>query len=321
MKRRHRLLVVLLMALCLSFVPVARAEPAPVVRGLPALNVAALAASPTHLYVGGFDAGLYVVDRSGTARRFEHHALSPHINTLAWSAAERALWLGTARGLVRCDMKPAATCRRLGPSGAVHALLLRRDGSLWAGGDAGLALVTAGTTRVLGKKDGSPFRSVWALAESPDGTLFVGATNGLFWSSARDGVRSAQKWQRAALVTGQLPDDWVTALLHHDGKLHVGTYNGGAVSFAHDGEALVSLTEERAAGYVNPAGITHLHGAEVALATMDGLRIGLPGQTRRRATQAKDITAVLLAWEGGGYWLGTRQGLEWIDLSGAQQGP
>lgn len=317
MKRRHRLLVVLLTALCQSFVPVARAEPAPVVRGLPALNVAALAASPTHLYVGGFDAGLYVVDPSGTARRFEHRALSPHINALAWSAAEHALWIGTARGLVRCEMGATTTCRRLGPSVAVHALLVRHDGSLCAGGDAGLTFVTASAMRVIGKKDGAPFRSVWALSQSPDGTLFVGATNGLFWSSARDGLRSARTWQRAALVTGQLPDDWVTALLHHDGKLHVGTYNGGAVSFAHEGESLVSLSQERAAGYVNPAGITPLQGSQLALATMDGLRVGLPGKTRRRATKAQDITAVLSAREGG-YWLGTRQGLEWIDISGAQ---
>lgn len=275
---------------------------------LPTLNVAALAASEQQLFVGGFDAGLFVVERSGQVRRVRHAALNQHINALVWSERERALWVGTARGLSRCELDAAPSCRRWGPSGAIHALLLRRDGSLVAGGDAGVTLIEGKSERVLGKKN-APFRSVWALAEAPDGTLFVGATNGLFWFAP-----SAQgtSFRRAAVVTGELPDDWVTAL-HHDGSaLHVGTYNAGVVSLRIEHDRLTSVLRDQRAGYVNPAGIAPMASGELALLTMDGLRVGPVGSTRL-VGPARDVTALLPAWDGG-HWLATRHGVENIYL-------
>jgi ligand-binding sensor domain-containing protein len=297
-------LLLLLALLCSLASATAHAE-------LPRLNIAALAASETHLFVGGFDEGLWLMTRAGQARRFEDEALSPHINALAWSEGEQVLWVGTARGLARC--KPSGGCNRLGPTSAVHALLLRRDGSLVAGGDAGLTFVDAARVESIGKKRGAPYRSVWALAEDTDGTLFIGATNGLFWGDAR-AVRNGQaKLGRASIVTGTLPDDWVTALLLQGGRLHVGTYNSGLVSFHAAAGQLSADSADPSLGYVNPAGVVATRDNELAFATMDGLRSGMPGDTTLNETQGRDITAILPAWQGG-YWLGTRQGLEWIRL-------
>ena len=281
-------------------------------QGLPALNVAALAVSEAELFVAGFDEGLYVVDQTGSARHFEDPALSRHINALAWSEHERTLWLGTARGLTRCRMVTPATCTRVGPSSAVHALLLRSDGSLVAGGDAGLTFSSASSVRTVGKKQRAPYRSVWALAESSDGTLFVGATNGLFWAKAA-AVMRGDELQRASVVTGNLPDDWVTALLLQGDELHVGTYNAGVASFSFHTGDLGSSRHDPAAGYVNPAGLFRVDSG-LAVASMSGLHLGAPGQTTLIATQARDITAIVPA-HGGGYWLGTRQGLEWTSLA------
>jgi ligand-binding sensor domain-containing protein len=282
-------------------------------QGLPALNVAALAASEAQLFVGDFDEGLYIVDRAVSARHFEDPALSRHINALAWSERERVLWLGTARGLTRCHLVTPATCTRLGPSSAVHALLLRSDGSLVAGGDAGLTFVTASSTQTIGKKQAAPYRSVWALAESSDGTLFVGATNGLFWAKTAAITRGGAKLQRASIVTGNLPDDWVTALLLHDDELHVGTYNAGIASFAFNAGELRSTSSDPGAGYVNPAGLFGVDTGVLAVASMTGLRLGAPSRTNRIETRAEDITALVPA-HSGGYWVGTRQGLEWTSL-------
>jgi ligand-binding sensor domain-containing protein len=283
-------------------------------QGLPALNVAALAASEAQLFVGGFDEGLYIVDRTGNARLFEDPALSRHINALAWSERERTLWLGTARGLTRCQMVTPATCTRLGPTSAVHALLLRSDGSLVAGGDAGLTFSTATSTQTIGKKQTAPYRSVWALAESSDGTLFVGATNGLFWAKTAAITRGNAKLQRASLVAGNLPDDWVTALLLHGDELHVGTYNAGIASFAFTAGELGRTSSDPGAGYVNPAGLFGIDPGTLAVASMTGLRLGAPSRTTLIATQARDITALAPAHVGG-YWVGTRQGLEWTNLA------
>jgi ligand-binding sensor domain-containing protein len=297
----------LVIALFLSLLSATgHAEQTVLPRDLPALNIAALAASEARLYVAGFDAGLYVVERSGSVARFEDAALSRHINALVWSEREQVLWLGTARGLTRCHMLAVPSCSRLGATSAVHALLLRRDGSLVAGGDGGLLFVDGSQLQTIGKKQAAPFRSVWALAEAPDGTLFVGATNGLFWATVRTGAT----FQRASLLSGALPDDWVTALLVQGDRVHVGTYNAGLATLRFENQRVRSDSVDGSLGYVNPAGLVAVSHDTLAIATMDGLRVGAPGDTSLSETRARDITAIVPAWMGG-FWIGTRAGLEW----------
>jgi ligand-binding sensor domain-containing protein len=302
-------LLVLLVAACSFFS--AKANAAPPAPALPALDIAALAATPDRLYVAGFDAGLFIVERDGQTRRFEHAALGHHINALSWSERTRSLWLGTARGLVRCQMAPVVSCRQIGPRSAVHALLLRPGDQLLAGGDAGLLFVDHETSRVFGKKQGAPFRSVWALGES-DGALFVGSTNGLFWGDARSFVSGGHKLERASLVNGNLPDDWVTALLRQGERLFVGTYNAGVVSFRLQDRQLLSVGADASLGYVNPAGLSAVDETTQVVASMDGLRAGAMGRTALLKTKGRDVTAVTPA-TGGGYWVGTRRGLEWLE--------
>lgn len=283
---------------------------------LPELNVAALVTTPERLYVGSFDEGLFVVERDGRARPFRDPALHPHINALAWSEHARTLWVGTARGLVRCVMAGRASCRQLGAASAVHALGMLQDGTLVAGGDAGLTFVSGGETRAFGKKQKAPFRSVWSLAEL-DGKLFVGTTNGLFWGAPSTFAAGGSKLERAAVVMGNLPDDWVTALLAKDGQLLVGTYNAGVVGFSLSATGLTSLGGDRALGYVNPAGLFAFDSPEhdfpaLAVASMDGLHVGALGATRLLPTRARDVTAVASAL-GGGYWIGSRRGIEWTE--------
>ena len=307
----HALALVFACVVSAFSAPAEAAAPA-VTRQLPAVNVSALATSAERLYVAGFDQGLFSVERDGSVRSFHDAALSPHLNALAWSERSQSLWLGTARGLVRCQMRGATTCQRIGPTSAVHALLLQSGDTVVAGGDAGLLFVTAGAARVFGKKQGAPFRSVWALAES-DGALFVGSSNGLFWGEPRAFASGGEKLERASLVMGNLPDDWVTALLRRDNALFVGTYNAGVVRFRLDARRLVSDEADPALGYVNPAGLAALDETGLACASMDGLRTGPFTKSSLVPTENRDVTAVVPAI-GGGYWVGTRQGLEWHDL-------
>jgi ligand-binding sensor domain-containing protein len=279
---------------------------------LPVLDVAALATSKTQLFVGGFDDGLYVVEQDGHVRHPKAAALSPNINALAWSEPEQRLWLGTARGLTRCQLGPAFACTRLGPTHAVHALLLRRDGTLVAGGDAGLSFVHGDTAQTFGKKQRAPFRSVWALAEAGDGTLFVGTTNGLFWGSdAAFAAGGSGALQRASVVSGGLPDDWVTALLYQADRLHVGTYNAGIVSWVFDRQKLQDPHFDPSPGYVNPAGLSALSESTLAIATMSGLRAGTWIRSTVVPAQTHDVTAVVASGTEG-YWIGTRRGLTWV---------
>lgn len=271
-------------------------------------DIAALVAVGENLYVGGFDHGLYVVEPGKAARHVESTALAPHVNALAWSRADASLWVGTARGLVRCRGAAMNDCRRFGDGSSVHALLVASNGELVVGTEDGLRFVNGGSLTAFGKKQGAPFHSVWALAEY-DGRLFVGTTHGLFWG-ARAAFTARGKLARASVVQGSLPDDWVTALLHRDGELYVGTYNAGVVRFRSQANATLSADLQRPAlGYVNPGGIYDLGDGQLAIASMDGLWHGALGQERRLPTRSADVTAV--ARTKSGYFIATRQGLEY----------
>jgi ligand-binding sensor domain-containing protein len=280
------------------------------------VNVAALAVAGDRLYVGGFDQGLFVVEPDHAPRRLQAPGLSQHINALAWSAAERVLWVATARGLVRCRHEAALTCLRIGPTRAVHALLLRQGGELVAGGDDGLLFVRGETTRVLGKKERAPFRAVWALAEA-GGHLYVGAINGLFWG-ATDGFHPEAPLSRASVVQGSLPDDWVTALLVQENALYVGTYNSGVAHFVRGAGKLVRGGNNPALGHVNPAGIVPLSADTLAVCSMEGLWNFSPTGKVHRLERLGDITAVARA-PSGDYWVSTRQGLERLEPSQAKE--
>lgn len=270
------------------------------------LDVSALAASRERLYVGAFDQGLYVLEHGRALRPVVDPALSQHINALAWSEREHVLWVGSARGLTRC---PAGkSCTRLGPESGVHALAIAASGAVIAGGDAGLVFVEGDRVRTYGKKDGAPFRSVWALVEV-GGRLFAGTTSGLFWGAPAAFSGKHEALGRAAIVLGTLPDDWVTALGYDGDRLLVGTYSAGVAEFRNTDSGLSPVGLDTALGYVNPAGIAVLGADCVAVSTMDGLKLGRLNGTVSIRTRARDVTA-FVPNPNGGFWIGTRAGVE-----------
>jgi ligand-binding sensor domain-containing protein len=299
-----------LLALAFAFVstPVAAA---PLFEG----DVAALATDGEKLFVGAFDRGVFEIGRDGRAKPFTVAGLNPNVNALLVDAARERLYVATARGVVRCTLKAPRECRRVGERSSVHALVQLGNGVVLAGGDDGvLAIDAEGRSAHYSRKLGAPYRAVWALAETSDGTVFVGATNGLHFAS-RDvfdpgsGAPKKPAMKRAGMITGTLPDDWVTALSVDHGLLRVGTYNSGVTSFRFEAGALAPASNDAALGYVNPAGITPLEGGRFAVATMDGLRVGGAGKWTRVATDANDVTAVLRVPGSDDYWVATRRGV------------
>jgi ligand-binding sensor domain-containing protein len=284
---------------------VARAEP------LSGADVSAIAADGESLFVATFDQGLFVV-RGNSVRRVDF-GVNPNINALAWDG--NALWVATARGASRChSQRDVLACRRVGQSVSMHALVVTRGGEVVAGGERGLVVFdrSGSDAREFGPKQRLPFRAVWSLAEA-DGVLYVGTTSGLYWGPTRALLRAtaeAPPFERASLVGGELPDDWVTALLASRGELLVGTYNAGLATFRIEGDRLVPAANDASLGYVNAAGIVRLADGRVAVATMDGLRVGAPGSFVSVPTRGRDVTALLPSSTPGSYWVATRRGLE-----------
>jgi ligand-binding sensor domain-containing protein len=306
----HRLLALLFAAGAWFTSLTAAAEPLPAT-ALTVLDVSALATATDRVYVGSFDAGVFVLERDGTMHAYSDPALNPYVNALAWSEREQVLWVGTARGLVRCPARGG--CARIGTEASVHALLLSSSGSVIVGGDDGVSFVNGSALLSFGRKHGAPFRSVWALAEG-DGRLFAGTTSGLFFGPERAFSGRGRTLGRAAVVLDTLPDDWVTALAYRGGRLFAGTYSAGVAAFRVDASGLEKDELDTSLGYVNPAGLALLDDGRLAVATMDGLRVGALGRTGPVATRARDVTAFVSAPDG--FWIGTRSGLDfWTGTS------
>jgi ligand-binding sensor domain-containing protein len=284
-------------------------------------DVAALAVDGERLFIGAFDRGVFEAAPGASVTAFADPAIDLDVNALLVDRAREHLYVATARGVARCALHPRR-CERVGGRASEHALIELSNGVVLAGGDNGVLAIAPGAGRVTteySRKSGAPFRAVWAFAEAADGTVFVGATNGLHYGSANTFVPGEPapaklKLARAGMVTGDLPDDWVTALTLAPGQgetLHVGTYNSGVTSFRVAAGAIARSTQDVALGYVNPAGVTPLSGGRLAVATMDGLRVGASGKWATVATDARDVTAVLAAPGelAGAYWVATRHGV------------
>ena len=111
------------------------------------------------------------------------------------------LWVGTAGGLASFDGREF-TSIDLGaagtmPQGEVHALLESSDGDLWVGTDAGVVLIPQ---KALDQFDpklvshyqlGSESNQVYELAQTREGGIWAGASNGLYHFEGGRFVRQA----------------------------------------------------------------------------------------------------------------------------------
>jgi ligand-binding sensor domain-containing protein len=268
--------------------------------GLPENDVTAVARDGDALWVGTYERGVSVLE----AGKWRHVTqVDGRVNGLALEG-HRA-WIATARGLTMIEGDTVRTYGGGGvlPSSAVHAVTALAGGGVLVGTEKGAAIVKAGAVTRIDEKQGLPLRAVWAVAEGPDGVLLLGTSAGLY--AGKPGAT----WQRVAIVTGHLKDDWVTSLVVDGAAVFVGTYNAGVTRLALEHGKLVP-GEHLAGGYVNPAGLA-VAGGKLYAATMDGLLErplqGGAWRTLEHASSGKDVTAVLPA--GRDLWVASRRGL------------
>lgn len=282
--------------------------------GPPSNDVTAIAANGDRVVVGTFDHGAAIA-RGGRFERLAAVTATETVNAIAWDGQGDAarLWLGTAHGLVRVD--PGGATRRFSshdglPSSLVRSLLVLPDGKVVAGTEEGAAIVDGERVRpILATKKGaprdlaSPMHATWAIARGEDGTLFLGTATGLYWGKDA-------KWSRAALATGELEDDWVTALAVSGSDVWVGTYSKG-VTRMRFGAARPTVAR-LGGGYVNPDGLT-VAGGRVLAATMDGLLSrsatddAAGWELTRGVATGRDVTAARAV--NGSLWVASRRGI------------
>jgi ligand-binding sensor domain-containing protein len=284
--------------------------------GPPSNDVTAIAASGERVAVGTFDRGASIYQR-GAFRRVAGLEPNETIEALAWQgqgATERLL-LGTAHGLVRVE--PDGSVRRLRaadglPSSMVRAILVLSDTRVLVGTDEGPAFVQGDRVTALAALPSkgatarpleSPMRATWALAMGADDTIWIGSTAGLYYG--KDG-----RFRRAAVATGELKDDWVTAIAVEGSDVFVGTYSGGVTRLRASAGGLAA--SHLGGGYVNPDGLAIL-GGELLAATMEGLIVrpkdedGAAWRARAGVSPGRDVTAVRKVDDA--LWVASRRGI------------
>jgi ligand-binding sensor domain-containing protein len=136
------------------------------------------------------------------------------------------LWVGTVNnGLVRLGESGAErfTSVRGLPNNRVAALLVDREGSIWAGTNAGLLRLSDASFSTWNGDQGLSDDYVRALYEAPRGGMWIGTSRGLnLW---RDG-----RIEATYSAADGLPSDSVLSLLEsRDGSLLVGSYTDGVL--------------------------------------------------------------------------------------------
>ncbi len=228
------------------------------------------------------------------------------------TSRDGTLWIGTeGGGLHRYDGRsftrvPLGT----GPGeSTVRCLAQNSDGSVWAGTDGGLKLISRGVVRTFTREDGLLSDPVWALAQSPNGDLWIGTRLGRLSRMSGGAIESYGR-ERG------LPDRTVLTLLgDKDGSLWVGTDGGGLVRFRDNRfEALPSDS-----GFLNDIVRCVFEDREGSLwvGTAGGGLARLSDQPftvfSKREGMASNLIWSVAESRSGGVWVGTADGVSRID--------
>ncbi|MBW2736705.1 MAG: hypothetical protein JRH20_30330 [Deltaproteobacteria bacterium] len=117
-------------------------------------------------------------------------------------------------------------------------------------------------------------------------------------------------------IAGELPDDWVTALVGGPaGRLWVGTYDGGLAAIAKSARGSERFVEARGlpCGWINAQGATRVGDLLLFGTLAGGLVVRHGGGWRRFSLRhglpSRDVTAIVETHRSGEVWIGTRRGL------------
>lgn len=213
------------------------------------------------------------------------------------SEASNRLWLGTAQGLWLTngpDKKLYTTADGL-PSNHITTLFAARDGSIWAGTDAGAARISNGQVERF-----SAGQAILSFSEDREGDIWVG--------TEADGVTILRRQKFVTLSDSPSPVRCV--FQDHTGVVWMGTAGTGLRRWAdgkfsalttQDGlssDQVFALAEDAAGDLLvgTPDGLNRIQGGRVSVLTSaDGL--------------ADDFVRSLFRDTDGSVWIGTRRGL------------
>ena len=281
------------------------------------------------IWVGTWGAGVNLM--SDLLSNFEHYlhqindaySLSDNIVS-SFTENFLGIWIGTEQGGLNYFDPAAETFHKVNfrnvsnkniHSEHIKSLLTDSQDNIWIGtfGD-GLYKLSAG---LKGSTHMLPERKIFALAQTPDGSIWVGTMNGLYRLDSGGDVIQFYTQQREN--PNALADDLITSLfIDSDQELWIGTKNGGLhlynqrsnsfKRFVYDPNDANSLNSD----YV--FSIAQDQAGNILVGTLQGLDMinKLNGQVTRlsESLQLSDnVINGLLSDDNGNIWLATNKGL------------
>ena len=282
--------------------------------GLPSSDVTALARAHGRTWIGTFSHGLAVLDGHEImpmGRATERWGVDRRINDLAVTTADdgERLWVATDRGLFVHDGLRFTPVEHEDAPGPVHVTSLHVDarGRLWVTSSRMLARFDGRGWHSWRGDESLPVLQLHAVTVADDGSVWIGSLHGLYRLDLE-----GDRFTRHTVSSGDLPVDWVTALVPFDQGVMVGTYHGG-LAMAREGTfTRIGEAEGLPATWVNPHAM-RVVGEQLFVGTLEGgLVVGRPGAwqhlTVADGLPSDDVTAVLPA-SPTSVWVATRGGL------------
>ena len=279
-------------------------------------DISSIAQSRSGLWVGTFDSGLSRFHKG----HWKHFGLNDglvddRINHVAIQddGGKEIVWIATPRGASRYVDGAWKSYAAGAPNGLArgHVNAIQAVGStVYFASSAGVSVFDGIRWQRFGKPQGFPLRQATTISLDDYGGLWVGGLAG-----AARLIRATGRWTRRQTTTnGDLPDDWVTALVTDGRKVWSGTYDGGLATLKENGRPDV-FTEKGSSlpcGWVNPQAMTKV-GPYLWVGTMEGgLLAHRDGEWRSYTTKSglpsNDITAIA-AGANGDIWVASRAGI------------
>lgn len=282
--------------------------------GLPSSDVTALAHARGALWIGTFDRGLARTEGDRIVA-LNAPAVDRRVNDLAVTCEDgrETLWIATDGGLCKDEGETSARVTEAGAPTTGHITALHVEpatGDLWVASSRGVARRHEGRWSSWEADATTPLSQLAALTTDGAGGVWIGGLHGLFRLDPTSG-----HFRRFCVASGDLPVDWVTAVVPWDGGIAAGTYHGG-LALSSDREAdsfrIVREADGLPAGWVNPHAMTSMGGALWFGALDRGLVVGRDRSWRRvtiaDGLPSADVTAILADGPGAA-WVATRGGL------------
>jgi diguanylate cyclase (GGDEF)-like protein len=184
-------------------------------------------------------------------------------------AKDNSVWIASGNGLFRWkEGKINRFSEEQGLIGSwINCLLVDRDGVLWLGAEGGLDKIAHMGFRNYRYRHDFPVNAVWAVAELPDGTIWLGTNRGILAISP-----NGENHRIYTADHGLIDNSVIDLDITENGEVWVLTYNGvcfwnGRTFIAYPSDELKSI------GLYN---LLPVHDNEIWISTTKGLYILKP---------------------------------------------